>query len=214
MGLRRYRQLVRSNIGSVQVNSLVDGSSIVDAMSISSSDAGDLQDGSSVGGAMSISGSDTGDLQVLIPSEVALSGTETDDPGVTTFREEFDITVPVDMETEDCRKPNAAKDFTNTTQLQIDAQNGRTFIVSHVTKEPGSGHVQDSTGESMTLVDHEVAYRRATGLKLQMVTERFICGNLQNSPRIRLVQLCPLSLQNRGMNSHPCLLLSHLWGIS
>ena len=158
MGLRRYRQLVRSNIGSVQSNSLVDGSSIVDAMSISSSDAGDLQDGSSVGGAMSISGSDTGDLQVLIPSEVALSGTETDDPGVTTFREEFDITVPVDMETEDCHKPNAAKDFTNTTQLQIDVQNGRTFIVSYVTKEVGSGHVQDPTGESTTLVDRAVAY--------------------------------------------------------
>jgi len=166
MGLRLYRQLVRSNIGSVQTNSFVDGSSIVVAMSISGSDTGDLEDGSSVGVAMSISGSDTGDLQVLISGEVSLSGTETDDPGVTTFREEFDITVPVEIETEDCHKPNAAKDFMNTTQLQIGTEDGRTFIVSHVTKETGSGHVHDQTGETTALVDRAVAYRRETGLKL------------------------------------------------
>jgi len=160
-------------------------------MSISRSDTGDLQDGSSVGIAMSISGSDTGDLQVLIFSEVSLSGTETDDPGVTTFREEFDITVPVEIETEDCHKPNADKDFMNTTQLQIGAEDGRTFIVSHVTKETGSWtshvtketgsrHVHDPTGETTALVDRAVAYRRETGLKLQMVAERFIHRNLAN----------------------------------
>jgi len=135
--------------------------------------------GTVLGLQLSISGSDTGDLQVLISSEVSLSGTETDDLGVTTLREELDITVSVEIETEDCHKPNGANDFTNTTQLQIDTQNQRTVIVAHVTKESGSGHVQTATGETTTLVHRAVAYRRATGLKLQMVVERFMDRNLE-----------------------------------
>ena len=158
MGLRRYRQFDRSNIGSVQADSIVDGTSI--------------------GVEMSISGSDTGDLEVSISSEVSLSGTETDDPGVTTFQEEFDITVYVERETEDCHEPNTEKDFRHTTQLKIDEEDGRTVKVSQITKETGLGHVNDKTGETTALVVRDVEYRRETGLKLQNVSEMFIQKNL------------------------------------
>jgi len=49
IGLYRYRQLVRSNIGNVQSNSFVHGNSTVVPMSICSSYAGELPDGNSVG---------------------------------------------------------------------------------------------------------------------------------------------------------------------
>jgi len=178
MGLRRYRQFVRANIGSAEANSFVEGSTSGVAMSISGSDTGDLDDGSGIGVAMSISGSDTGDLEVSSSNEVSLSGTEIDDPGVTTFREELDITVSVEIETKDCHQPNAETDFRHTTLLQIDEEAGRAVKVTQITKDTGSGRVNDTTGETTPPVDRDVEYRRATGLKLLLVAKRFIQKNL------------------------------------
>jgi len=138
---------------------------------------------------MSISWSETGYLEVLLSSEVSLSKTETDNLGVTTFRKEFDMTVPFERETEDCQKRNTEKDVKNTTQLQLDEEDGCTVKVSQITKETGSGHVKDKTGETTTLVDRYVEYRRETGLKLKNVAETFIKKNLSKSPRILIVQL-------------------------
>jgi hypothetical protein len=109
---------------------------------------------------------------------MSLSGTEIDDPGVTTFREELDITVSVDIETEHCHQPNAEKDFSHTTLLQIDEEAGRAVKVTQITKDTGSGRVNDTTGETTPPVDRDVEYRRETGLKLQLVEERFIQKNL------------------------------------
>jgi len=137
-------------------------------------EANSFVDGNSIGVAMSISGSDTGDLEVSISSEVSPSETERDNPGVTTFREEFDITVSLERETEDCREQNTENDVTNTTQLQLDEEDGCTVEVSLMTKETGSGHVNDKTGGTTTLVDRDVEYRRITGLKLENVAETLI----------------------------------------
>ena len=63
MGLRRYRQYNIPYSGSVDINSSIGGDSIRVSMS-------------------------TSDLEVSVLREVSLSETETDDPGVSTFREE------------------------------------------------------------------------------------------------------------------------------
>jgi len=142
---------------------------------------------------MSIFGSETVDLEVSISREVSFSETETDNPGVTTFREEFDIIVLFERETEDCQEQNTEMDIKNTTQSQLVKEDGYTVKVSQITKEAGSGHVNDKTGETTTLVDHDVEHRRETGLKLKNAVETFIQKNLS-----RLSKDCDSAVMTPG----------------
>ena len=84
-----------------------------------------------------------------------------------------------ERETEDYQEQNIGKDIKNTTQVQPDEEDECTVKDLQITKnQTGTDHVSDKTGETTTLVDRDVEYRRETGLKLKNVAETFIQKNL------------------------------------
>jgi hypothetical protein len=162
MSLYRYRRSGRFDTNSVRANSLVHGIINVGAMSISTIHSGESHGGSSGGSAMdvgnsggsamSFAGSDLGDVRVWIRSDGSGSGTDTDDEGVTTVREDWGFIVPVNKETEDSPKHYADQidAHEQRAQLETSANYQRKRTVIHGQLGAVSSHVHAAAGADTT----------------------------------------------------------------